>query len=281
MLHSGLLLYGSTDTILDLRNTSLENVDINGAIANIYFPKTIKYINLGNGGIPVIDTDSNNLITCRVAYPKGDMSLKNEFFNSLKNANNLSTLSIRRSINLNVSSLSEYLKDELPSVTTLELSGNDKNYPQQVLQNLNGIEKFTNLQNLIVTYTSKSLNISAIQNCSKLISVKIQNTNIQSLSGVEKLYNLQNLNLYDNNISSLKALENLTNLEELNLGNNTITDTSSYVDSDGSTRTYNNLEILGNLNKNGKLKKLYLAGNDNIINWLPLSSLKWDAKSGW
>lgn len=26
------------------------------------------------------------------------------------------------------------------------------------------------------------------------------------------------------------------------------------------------LEILANLNKNGKLKNLYLAGNDNIIN---------------
>ncbi len=48
-----------------------------------------------------------------------------------------------------------------------------------------------------------------------------------------------------------------------------------------NTKTYNNLEILANLNKDGKLKKLYLSGNDNIINWSPLSSLKWDAKSGW
>ena len=76
-------------------------------------------------------------------------------------------------------------------------------------------------------------------------------------------------------------MENLKKLESLNLSNNTISDTFSYVDSDGNTKTYNNLEILANLNKDGKLKKLYLSGNDNIINWSPLSSLKWDAKSGW
>ena len=70
-------------------------------------------------------------------------------------------------------------------------------------------------------------------------------------------------------------------LESLNLSNNTISDTFSYVDSDGSTKTYNNLEILANLNKTGNLKKLYLKGNDNIINWSPLSSLKWTGKSGW
>ena len=67
----------------------------------------------------------------------------------------------------------------------------------------------------------------------------------------------------------------------LNLNNNAISDTASYIDSEGKTKTYNNLEILANLNKNGKLKKLYLSGNDNIVNWTPLSSLNWTAKSGW
>ena len=132
-----------------------------------------------------------------------------------------------------------------------------------------------------MNFTSRILDISTIKECTTLKNVTLGNAHIQSINGIESLSNLQTLTLNDNNISSLKPLENLKNLEELNLSNNTISDTSSYIDSDGSTKTYNNLEILANLNKNGKLKKLYLSGNDNIINWSLLSSLKWTDKSGW
>ena len=47
-------------------------------------------------------------------------------------------------------------------------------------------------------------------------------------------------------------------------------------------QTYNNLEILANLNKSGALRKLYLAGNSGIAIWTPLSSISnWTGKSGW
>ena len=105
--------------------------------------------------------------------------------------------------------------------------------------------------------------------------------NIQAISGLEFLNNLTTLKLNNNNISNLKPLENLTNLTELNLENNAISDTATYTD--GSVKTVNNINILANLNKNknGKLEKLYLYGNNNIVNWSPLSSLTWSAKSGW
>ena len=73
----------------------------------------------------------------------------------------------------------------------------------------------------------------------------------------------------------------MTNLQILNLSNNVIADSSAYTDTDGSTKRYNNLEILANLNKKGNLKTLYLEGNDNIIDWSPLSKLSWEEKSGW
>ena len=209
--------------------------------------------------------------------------MKNEMFNSLKNAKNLKILGFNRTMYLKVTDLSEYLKDELPSIETLRLSGSSGNigYRQNIIKTLNGIEKFPNLKDIKLNWTDEILDISAIKNCTKLTSINIQNARVQSISGIENLKDLRVLNLNSNSISGLKPLENLQNLEYLDLSNNAITDNSNYIDSDGSIKTYNNLEILANLNKNGKLKKLYLSGNDNIINWSPLSSLKWDEKSGW
>ena len=238
-------------------------------------------------GIPILAAKSSELIYLDVKNPRGNLSKKIEFFDSLKNAPNLTTLALKRLQYLDVISFSEILKDsngnklELPSVISLDLSGLNQKSPQSTLSDLKGIECFTNLQTLTMNYTSKILDISAIKDCTTLKNVTLGYGNIQSINGFESLNNLQKLTLNDNNISSLKPLENLKNLEELNLSNNTISDTSSYVDSDGSTKTYNNLEILANLNKNGKLKKLYLSGNDNIINWSPLSNLKWKDKLGW
>ena len=231
--------------------------------------------------LPIFAENSLDLLEAYVAAPKADKTQKflNEFFESLKNISNVKILKFTRTALMEITSLSEYLKYEMPNVEELYLSGlsNDK----CLLQNLDGIENFTNLKKLEVKYNSKILDISAIKNCKNLTDIDLKYSNVKSVLGLEGLNNLQKLTLNNNNISSLKPLENLKNLEELNLSNNTISDTSSYIDSDGSTKTYNNLEILANLNKNGKLKKLYLAGNDNIINWSPLSSLKWTDKSGW
>ena len=210
------------------------------------------------------------------------MEIKEEFFDSLKNASNLDSLRLDRLSNLKFSSLSDYLDDKLPSVTKLFLSGLSLESPQNILENLNGIELFTSLKTLEINYTSKILDISAIKDCPTLTSVTLGYCNIQSLSGIEGLINLQTLNLNNNNITNLKPLENLKNLTSLNLQNNAISDTSSYVDTDGSTKAYRNLDILAGLHtsKGGKLTSLYLSGNDNIIDYSPVSSLTWSDKSG-
>lgn len=211
-----------------------------------------------------------------------DLSLKYDFFKSLKNAKNLNSLVIRRISKLNFSSLSIFLEDELPSVTSLDLSGLGNDRPANILKDLEGIEKFTGLKTLTMNYTSEILDISAIRNCPTLEDVTLGYCNIQSLNGIEGLTNLKKLTINNNNITSLKPLENLKNLTSLNLQNNAISDTSSYIDTDESTKTYRNLDILANLNssRNGKLTSLYLSGNDNIIDYSPVSSLTWSNKSG-
>ena len=187
------------------------------------------------------------------------MSLKSESFNSLKNAPNLKNLELMRLGTLNISTLSEYLKDELPSVTYLNLSSYSGYNTVNTFKDLEGIESFTNLETLEANYTSKILEINAIKNCPKLTTVSLAYGNIQSLSGIEALTNLQSLTINNNNITSLKPLENLKNLTSLNLQNNAISDTSSYVDTDGSTKTYRNLDILAGLHTSngGKLISLY------------------------
>ena len=123
------------------------------------------------------------------------MVKKREFFNSIKNAENLSNLVLSRLINLKVSTLSEYLEYELPSITFLNLQGYSKSFPQSLLGNLKGIEKFTGLKTLKVNYTSANLDISAIKNCPTLTDVTSTYANIKNLSGIEELTNLQNLTL--------------------------------------------------------------------------------------
>ena len=210
------------------------------------------------------------------------MALKSEFFDSLKNAENLDTLQINRSEVLGITKLSDFLNDELPSIRYFAFRGLRVDYPQSILTNLDGIEKLTNLKKLEIYYTSNNLDISAIKNSPALEEVILGYCNINSLNGIEELSNLRILTINNNNITALKPLENLKNLTSLNLENNAISDTSSYIDADGITKTYRNLDILAGLHtsRGGKLTTLKLAGNDNIIDYSPVSSLTWSNKSG-
>ena len=271
---------GNVDDV-DLTNTNLKTISISGVNANIYLPNTIEEIYCDGLPLPVITENSTKLNKITITNVSGIDRWKNKFFPNLKNTTNLKSLSMTRLANLKFYKISDYIIDEMPSVTTLILSGQSFIDRLSELNSLEGIEKFPNITTLYSNYTNNILDISNIKNCTKLKSVYLSYANIQSLNGLEDLTSLQRLDLKNNNISSLKPLEKLTNLQILNLSNNVIADSSAYSDTDGSTKRYNNLEILANLNKNGKLKTLYLEGNDNIIDWSPLSKLSWEDKSGW
>ena len=278
---------GSKDEIIDLRNTGLTFAWIQGVVANFYFPSAITSFGVADSGVPIIAENSNDLTEVFVFLPWYDMSKKKDFFDSLKNAPNLTKLTLSRMCNLGITSFADYLKSsdgkeyELSSVIELNLSGYSDSVPQNNVRDLKGIDCFKNLQTFTLNCTSEILDISEIKKCTNLKNVSLAHCNIQAISGLEFLNNLTTLKLNNNNISNLKPLENLTNLTELNLENNAISDTATYTD--GSVKTVNNINILANLNKNknGKLEKLYLYGNNNIVNWSPLSSLTWSAKSGW
>lgn len=275
------LKIGDKSAVVDLRNTQIVGAVIRGINANIYLPNTCIEVIMHDGGIPIIAENSDHLTSLVVGSVSYVFDRNAEFFNSLQNATSLDKLILMRLHFMGFTSLSNFLTVSLPSVTQLSLNGSTPTSRQNVIKDLKGLNLFPNLKYLNVYYTDGKLDISEIKNCSNLIQANFSYANVQSLSGIEGLDKLQKLIINGNNISSLKPLEGLKNLEYLELSNNAISDTSNYIESDGSTRTYNNLEILANLNKNGKLKRLYLSGNDNIINWSPLSSLTWTEKSGW
>ena len=186
------------------------------------------------------------------------------------------------SSNQNVTSLKNLDSANLPNLEMLRLEYNRN------LTALKGIENLENLKNLNC-YNCGLTDISDISGCTKLESLELSNntntSKYNSITDISRLKNLTNLiylGLKSNKISDLKGIENCTKLKTLNLENNCIYDTSATYDSNNNIITYNNLEILANLNKTGSLRELYLAGNKGIAIWTPVSSItNWSNKSGW
>lgn len=268
---------GNSNTVIDLTNTKLKKVGLSGVLAYIKLPNTVESFSQAGAPVPVIAENSDKLTNISISNIGRSEMWKNGFFTTLKNATSLNNLCLERMAEINFTKINDYINYEMPSVKYLTLSGANSS----IIKSLDGIEYFPNIETLQVWNNNVILNISAINSCKQLKYVDISNCKVQNLSGLEGLNSIHTLNLSNNNISNLKPLENLINLEYLNLNNNAISDTASYTDNTGATKTYNNLDLLAKLNKTGKLKKLYLSGNDNIVNWTPLSSLNWIEKSGW
>ena len=122
-------------------------------------------------------------------------------------------------------------------------------------------------------------NLSAFAGCTSLKSITIKNSNVVDISGLKDLPLLNKLILSNNSISSCVPLKNLKSLNYLDLQNNSISDVSW----DGDV-SYNNLKILADLNVNsgngGNLSTLYLSGNTGIVDFTPVSTLKWNDWNG-
>lgn len=140
--------------------------------------------------------------------------------------------------------------------------------------------KITSLTNTNAINTNTVKKMSGIENLVNLENITVNLPYLNYIDNFSSLVNVKTLNLSNCQISSLKALENLKSLTTLYLENNCIYDTSSY-DDNGNIITYNNLEILANLNRTGCLKSVFLEGNNGIIDWSPISDLKWNEYSGW
>lgn len=169
---------------------------------------------------------------------------------------------------------------DIPSLQTITISGYTvlDTIDFNALTNLNTISisnsNINSLDGIRQVSTLKEVNInnSSIGNLGDLtILANIENLNLSSnniadISSVSVLSNLKTLNLSNNNISNLTPLNNLTNLQNLNLSNNAI---ENYYFS------FNNIDVLKNLNKN-KLTQLNISGN-NFSDTSELKKLKWNS----
>ena len=276
----------------------LETVNLDSVKINIKYPSQVKNVNLSWRAA----TNLNDFNNCtKMNYLNLYQPSGSSFNNTISSLNNIEITSM----NLNYVSdfkifetISENAKIHNITVARQDYIGNVSIANLDALQYINGLtslsisgykllpsfSKDTALNKLTGIYISDSSfdNIEFVKNAPNLKTIKILNSNIKSLKGIENNTSLTEINLSGNSISSTKELENLTQLSSLNLENNCIYDTSTYIDTSGETITYNNLDILANLNRNGNLRYLYLSGNKGIINWSPLSSISnWTGKSGW
>ena len=146
---------------------------------------------------------------------------------------------------------------------------------------------FDNLTSL--TMKGKFLNdFSIFNNLEGLTTLKIVNCeNFKTLSGLEDLTSLTSLTVNDTGITSVIPLKNLINLTYLDLKNNAIGPFSVE-----GNENVSNLDILASLHPNGsregntkgKLKQLYLQGNDSlsgVIDNHSILELEWTNGSIW
>ncbi len=148
------------------------------------------------------------------------------------------------------------------------------------ISSLNNLKNIPNLESLKIDKVDvNDDDFSVISNLINLNSLTITNTNLKDITFISNLVKLQKADLSNNQIvKGIYSLQYLTNLEKLNLSNNAIFDISS-----NEGKNYKNLEILAGLNyaNNGKLKELYLKGNNNITDWSLVSNCSWpNGKSG-
>ena len=256
---------------------SVENIDLSQARADLKFTTNseLKGIYLrGNSNIQDILTELGNkckkLTSIELLSNEGITN-----FGVLSSCSSLKLLKITGQqwtgkLNYkNINTLNN-LKD-LPSLEKVDIHW-------LTIDNLECVKDFAQLINLTV-YNTNLTDISQISNLINLTTVDLHNNAITDVESIGKLDLVTSISLNGNYISTgLQTFSNLKKLEWLNLNDNSITDTSTYIDINGNLTRYSVLNILAELNKNYKLKKLYISGNKGIIdkNQLTQSGTNWN-----
>ena len=183
------------------------------------------------------------------------------------------TLNFRTTDSAITEDLLKYLSQIQIKSLKFNTNGSKVMYPF-VTESWNGYLK--NISSLTINYGNID-NLDFLSENANLTSLSITNSGLNNINGIENLINFTTIDFSNNNISSLYSLRNMNKLESLNLNNNLIYDTS--VNAQGES--FKNLEILRNLNLDGALKKLYISGNDAILDWsLVNEDCKWEEYNG-
>ena len=117
------------------------------------------------------------------------------------------------------------------------------------------IENLENLRNLTCLYLQNNYikEIENLENNRNLVILNLSNNKIKEIKNLEKLEKLENLYIEKNYISTLQSLEGLLEIKKLILS-----------DIQNNELTENHEEIISLLERLGKLKVLYLKGNEII-----------------
>jgi len=228
-----------------------------------------------------------NLSNLRRLGLKGS-SLEDEDLDVLMNLSSLTELALENNPDISANKMDE-LKATLPgcSISHSELLysvefGGKKIYSDATEINavscgvidLSGLDKFSQLQSLILTGNSVS-DLSPLSGLKELEVLELYGNKVSNLSPLEGLSSLRVLNLLNNNVTDVSALAGCTGLEELHLSFNGISDISPLascfaikeLDLDA-----NNLSDISALAALTSLNSLSLE-NNNISDLSPLYTL--------
>ena len=237
---------------------NLVNISIGYPNFSIKVPRSCKnYAQNATTYLPDI-TEAENLKYILLSITTVTQDGLNKLFENAKILNNLESI--------NISSYSSEMFNSL-----------------EVLNNFsdNNVVKHINLGNYDYNYYNlKSL--SGIEKLKKLETIDFDKTGISSLDGLENLVNLRSIVIKNSSITDIAAITNLKKLEILDLNNNALYD-NFYKNVGNETIKYNTLQILKDLNKNGKLLKINLEKNVGLINKEQLikDGNKWSDDSKW
>ena len=120
----------------------------------------------------------------------------------------------------------EWLNDYSLDINTYEIDCTNS-----YLTDLNGIEKFTKIENLFCS-NNKLTSLPDLSNLTNIKFLFCSNNKLTSLPDLSNLINLQDLYCYDNKLTSLPDLSNLTNFNYLNCPENNLpyTDLEGYLE---------------------------------------------------
>lgn len=167
----------------------------------------------------------------------------------------------------NITSISE-LSDLASLPNLVELAIFDSN-----LTNLDGIEKFTNLEILYID-SNQIEDYSKLNELSNLKVLGISENNLTNINMVENLTNLEELQAYNNKIEDISILNNNTNIKSLNLNGNNLNNEDIEV-----LKTMQNLEELG-ISNNEQINQVSQIEGLTNLKGLTLSNSKIKDVSG-
>lgn len=153
-----------------------------------------------------------------------------------------------------INALEDELKKSIEEIYAIRDEIDRISLDSRGLENVDGIEIFTNLEYL--SLENNFLSEINLSNFKKLNSIDLENNHIRNIEGMSE--SLANLNLQDNNIGDISFLEEYKQLKSLNLENNHIENLSTL----GELKNLRSL----NLNKNYSNEPLNLDFLKNIDN---------------